>query len=172
MNKKHLKTRNGKPLRFEILLNNPEHERFVLPFARNLRQLGILAAINTVDTSQYINRLRQFDFDMVSHGFYPGITPGTELKNFWGSASAEAGQNLSGIKLPVLDYLIDQAIKAKTRAELILHTRAIDRIVLWHYAVIPLWYLPYWPMMYHLGLAHPTVSPPYADGLSTWWRTR
>jgi len=169
---KTLKNANGKPLHFEILLSNPEHERFALPFARNLRQLGILATINTVDTSQYINRLRQFDFDMISHGFYPGITPGTELKHFWGNASAEAGQNLSGIKLPVLDHLIDQTIKADTRAELILHTRAIDRIVLWHYAVIPLWYLPYWPMVYHPGLEHPTVSPPYANGLSTWWRTR
>ena len=171
---KTLKDPNGKQLRFEILLGHPEHERFTLPFVRNLRELGIEARINTVDTSQYINRLQQFDFDMISHGFYPSITPGAELKNFWGSASAdrEAGQNLSGIKLPVLDHLIDRAIGANSRTELINYTRAIDRIVLWHYAVLPLWYLPYWPMVYRPGLERPAIAPPYANGLSTWWRTR
>lgn len=163
---------NGKPLHFEILLTNPEYERFVIPFARNLSELGITAKINTVDTSQYINRIRKFDFDMIIHGFYPSITPSTELINFWGSASADSksGQNLSGIKLDSLDHMIDQAIRAKTREELILYTRAIDRIVLWHYAVIPQWYLPYWPMVYHPGLKHPTITPPYENGLSTWWR--
>lgn len=169
---KKLLNQEGKPLKFEILLTDPDYERFVTPFARNLRELGISATINTVDTSQYINRLRKFDFDMVIRGFYPSITPGTELKNFWSSASAdsEAGQNLSGIKLNALDNMIDKAIHAESREELILYTRAIDRIVLWHYAVIPQWYLPYWPMVYRPGLKHPEVAPPFENGLSTWWR--
>lgn len=163
---------HGQQLKFEILLTDPEHERFVIPFVRNLRELGIAASINTVDASRYINRLRRFDFDMIIHGFYPGITPGTELKNFWGSASADsdAGQNLSGIKLDSLDRMIDKAIMATTREELALYTRAIDRIVLWHYAVIPQWYLPYWPMVYWPGLQHPELAPPFDNGLSTWWR--
>ncbi len=170
-NKKIL-DKDNKPLKFEILLTDPDYERFVIPFARNLRELGISATINTVDTSQYINRVRKFDFDMVIHGFYPSVTPGTELKNFWSSASADsvAGQNLSGIKLDVLDSMIDKAINAESREELKLYTWAIDRIVLWHYAVIPQWYLPYWPMVYRPGLKHPEVAPPFENGLSTWWR--
>ncbi|USE39492.1 extracellular solute-binding protein [Endozoicomonas sp. SCSIO W0465] len=168
---KVLQNQNGQSIQFEILLTNPEHERFVIPFARNLKELGISASINTVDTSQYIYRVRKFDFDIIIHGFYPGITPGTELKNFWSSTSAdsEAGQNLSGIKLESLDNLIDKAIMATSREELILYTRAIDRIVLWHYAVIPQWYLPYWPVVYRPGLKHPELAPPFENGLSTWW---
>ena len=164
-------SKNGQPLTFEITLSQAEFERFVIPFAHNLEELGITARVNTIDTSQYINRMRKFDFDMVIHGFYPSITPGTELKNFWGSASAnaEAGQNISGIQLPVLDNLIEKAINANSREELIHLTRAIDRIVLWEYAVIPQWYLPYWPMVYRRGLRHPQTLPPYEMGLSTWW---
>ncbi|WP_257284470.1 extracellular solute-binding protein [Endozoicomonas sp. SESOKO1] len=169
---KTLVDQHGQPLTFEILLTDPEHERFVIPFVRNLSELGISVSINTVDISRYINRIRKFDFDMIIHGFYPDITPGTELKNFWSSASADsdAGQNLSGIKLKSLDRMIDNAIMATTREELALYTRAIDRIVLWHYAVIPQWYLPYWPMVYRPGLQHPELAPPYDNGLSTWWR--
>ena len=164
--------KNGKPLTFEITLSQPEFERFVIPFAKNLGELGIKVRVITIDTSQYINRLRKFDFDMVIHGFYPSVTPGTEPKNFWGSASAnaEAGQNISGIQMPALDDLIDRAIKATSRSELVRLTRAIDRIVLWEYAVIPQWYLPYWPIVYRRGLRHPEILPPYEMGLSTWWR--
>ncbi|MFK0572440.1 extracellular solute-binding protein [Endozoicomonas sp.] len=169
---KKLLDKQGKPLRFEILLRDPQFERFVIPFTRNLQELGIIATINTVDTSQYFNRIGKFDFDMIIHGFYPSITPGTELNSFWGSLSADSavGKNLSGIKLPALDAMIEKAINAQSRPELTLYTRAIDRIVLWHYAVIPQWYLPYWPMVYRPGLKHPEIAPPYENGLSTWWR--
>lgn len=164
--------KSGQPLSFEILLSQPEYERFVVPFANNLAMLGIQAKVATIDTSQYINRLRNHDFDMVVHGFYPSIAPSTELKNFWGSDSAKAktGKNISGIQLPVLDDLIEKAIAADSRSELINLCRAIDRIVLWEYAVIPQWYLPYWPYIYRKGLKHPETPPDYENGLSTWWR--
>ncbi|AMO56516.1 extracellular solute-binding protein [Endozoicomonas montiporae] len=166
---KHRQT--NEPMTFEILLSQPEFERFALPFANNLKLLGIHARISTIDTSQYINRLREFDFDMVIHGFYPGISPTTELKSFWGSESAKAhaGKNISGISLPVLDALIEKAIKAENRNELIDIVRALDRVVLWHYATIPQWYLPYWPFIYKKGLKHPKIPPEYASGLDTWW---
>ena len=156
---------------FEILLSQPEFERFVLPFANNLSMLGIKVRVTTIDTSQYINRLRNFDFDMVIHGFYPSIAPGTELKNFWGSASAKshAGKNISGIAMPVIDELVEKAIAAESRNELKAVCRALDRVVLWQYAAIPQWYLPYWPVIYRKGLAHPKQAPLYENGLSTWW---
>ena len=161
----------GEPLTFDILLSQPQYERFVVPFVNNLKTLGIQARISTIDTSQYINRLREFDFDMVIHGFYPTISPSTQLKNFWGSESAKAnaGQNISGISLPVLDALIEQALITETRSELIDIVRAIDRVVLWHHAVIPQWYLPYWPYIYRKGLKHPKTAPDYESGMSTWW---
>ncbi|MGI9273653.1 MAG: extracellular solute-binding protein [Endozoicomonas sp.] len=161
----------GEALMFEILLSQPEYERFVLPFTANLSALGIKAKVSTVDTSQYINRLRRFDFDMIIHGFYPSISPGTELKNFWGSESAasHAGQNVSGVSMPVLDDLARKAIAASSRKELIDVCRALDRVVLWQYAVIPQWYLPYWPFVYRKGFAHPENYPPFEQGLNTWW---
>jgi microcin C transport system substrate-binding protein len=161
----------GQQLEFEILLSQPEFERFVVPFSKNLSMLGIKAKVSTIDTSQYINRLRNFDFDMVIHGFYPSIAPGAELKNFWGSASgkAQSGKNISGINMPVIDELVEKAINAESRKDLIEICRAIDRVILWQYAAIPQWYLPYWPIIYRKGLAHPKNYPPYEHGLSTWW---
>ena len=42
----------------------PEFERIVLPFVRNLERMGITARVRTVDASQYQKRMDTFDYDM------------------------------------------------------------------------------------------------------------
>ena len=63
--RKLVNAKTGEPFRFELLIDQPTWERIGLPFARNLERLGIEMSVRTVDSAQYENRLRDFDFDMV-----------------------------------------------------------------------------------------------------------
>jgi microcin C transport system substrate-binding protein len=167
----YLVDKNGNILQFEILLQQQEFERFVTPFVNNLKQLGIKAKITLIDPSRYINRQKNFEFDMIVHGFFPSVSPTIELESFWGSNSTmpQVGRNFSGISLPALDYLINKAQNTQKRSELITITKCIDRIVLWSYCIIPQWFQPYWPMVYVKNIKHSKTTPRYINGLYSWW---
>lgn len=135
---------DGQPFRFEILLSSPAFERVSLPFARNLKRLGIDATIRTVDPTQYVNRVRAFDFDMVVQVWGQSLSPGNEQSMYWTSdAAAQPGsRNIGGIRNPAVDILVDKVIAAPDRIALVAATRALDRVLLWNWYVIPQWHSP------------------------------
>lgn len=161
----------GEPFHFEILLVQKEFERVVSPFIRNLERLGISADIRIVDVSQYINRLRQFDFDMIVHSFGQSSSPGNEQRNYWHSSTADqpGSRNLIGIRDPAVDYLVEQLIAAPDREQLVLRARALDRVLQWNHFVIPHYHISAWRIAYWDKFAHPAISPVYDLGLDTWW---
>ena len=134
-----LKNEKGEPFKFDILLVQASMERVVLPFRKNLSQLGIETNIRTVDVSQYINRIRSYDFDMLISRYPQSSSPGNEQLNFWGSAAADqpGSRNLIGIKSPVVDDLIEKIIKADSREDLVTATKALDRVLLWDNTLFP-----------------------------------
>lgn len=160
----------GEPLRFEILLVNPNLERILQPFTRNLASIGIQANLRTVDRSQYKQRLDQFDFDMILLTLPQTLSPGLEQSLYFHSSQADVkgGKNYAGIKHPVVDALIDQLLSAQTRAEQVAATRALDRVLLWEHYSIPNWYIDYHRLAYRNRFAFVT-TPPYTLGLRTWW---
>ena len=129
----------GQPFEFEILLDNPQFERIVLPFAKNLERMGITARVRTVDTAQYEKRMETFDYDMAVVAFGQSLSPGNEQRDYWGSQAAdeEGSRNLLGIKSKVVDELIEELIRAPDRPSLVAHTRALDRVLQYGYYVIP-----------------------------------
>ncbi|WP_010325482.1 extracellular solute-binding protein [Marinobacterium stanieri] len=161
----------GEPFRFEILLVQKEFQRVVSPFIRNLERLGISADIRIVDVSQYINLLRQFDFDMIVYGFGQSSSPGNEQRDYWKSDNADrpGSLNLIGIRNPAVDYLVEELIAAPNREQLVLHARALDRVLQWNHYVIPHYHISAWRIAYWNHLAHPETSPKYDIGLDTWW---
>lgn len=168
-----LYTPDGKPVKFEILLFRPAFERVVLPFARNLKTLGIDANVVRVDQSQYVQRLRQYNFDMLVQGWPQSSSPGNEQRGFWSSEAAkrESSRNFAGVSNPAVDALVDKVISAKSREELITRTRALDRALQWGFYVVPNWYSPRHRFAYRSGLAHPPL-PPYVSilgALDLWW---
>ena len=57
---------SGETLSIEFLINNsPSWERIIGPYIQNLERLGVAGAIQIVDTSQYQNRIREYDFDVI-----------------------------------------------------------------------------------------------------------
>ncbi len=168
---KKLVDREGQPMTFEILLVQPTFERVVLPYTRNLEKLGIEVSVRTVDTSQYKNRLDQFDFDMVVGSFGQSLSPGNEQRDFWSSkvADEQGSRNLMGIKNPVIDELIELVISAPNRDSLVARTRALDRVLLWGHYVIPNWHIAQHRIVYWNKFGHPKIAPRYALGFYTWW---
>lgn len=163
---------NGKPVKFEFLLVQADFERVLLPYKRNLAGLGIDLEIRRVDVSQYINRLRSRDYDMIVSGFGQSNSPGNEQREYWHSASADnpGSRNFIGLKDPAIDTLVEKLIAADSREELITRTRALDRVLLWGHYVIPNWHIKTWRVAYWNHLAHPQTTPAYDIGLMTWWK--
>ncbi|MDP6704738.1 MAG: extracellular solute-binding protein [Alphaproteobacteria bacterium] len=163
---------SGQKMEIEILLVSPAFERVVAPMVRNLKRLGVQAQIRIVDTSQYRRRLDSFDFDMVVGSWGQSLSPGNEQREFWGSAAAkrEGSRNITGIENAAIDKLIDHVIFAKSRAELVAATRALDRVLLWGHYVIPNWHIRSFRVAYWNRFARPAVRPKYGLGfLDTWW---
>ncbi len=162
---------SGVPMRFEILLVSPAFERIVLPFARNLKRLGIDARVRLVDQTQYINRLRSFDYDMFIFTWGQSDSPGNEQRNFWSSAAADnpSSRNFAGIRDPVVDELIELVISAQTRESLVARTRALDRVLLAGFYVIPQWHIRADRVLYWDKFSRPDT--PTKNGVTTgrWW---
>ncbi|MDX1487425.1 MAG: extracellular solute-binding protein [Acidiferrobacterales bacterium] len=161
----------GKPMHFEILLVSKEFERIVLPFARNLKRLGIDARTRLVDSSQYINRLRSFDFDMFVNVWGQSESPGNEQRSYWSSVAADsaAARNYAGIKDPVVDELIERVITAPDRASLIARVRALDRVLLHGHYVIPNWHLRYQRILYWDKFSRPKATAKFGTATDLWW---
>ena len=140
-NRRMVDTKTGEPFSFEILLASPTFERIALFMRPNLERLGIEMSVRTVDESQYENRRRNWDFDVIVNTWGQSRSPGNEQRSYWGSHAAEqaGSRNYAGIKNPAIDALIDRVIFAKDRAELVAATRALDRVLMWNYYVIPQW---------------------------------
>ena len=161
----------GRPLAFEILLDDPSFERITLPFVKNLDRLGVTARVRTVDSAQYEYRAKQFDFDMTVGLFPQSSSPGNEQVDYWASVSAATpgSRNLPGVRDPVVDRLIELLIAAPDRAALVARTRALDRVLLWGHYVIPQFHLSAFRVAYWDRFGRPAVSPKYELGVDTWW---
>jgi microcin C transport system substrate-binding protein len=161
----------GKPVVLEFLLAQTEFERVLLPFKRNLSDLGIELVIRRVDVSQYINRVRSRDFDLIVGSFPQSSSPGNEQREFWMSAAADkpGSRNTMGLKDPAVDQLVEQLINADSRKSLVAHARALDRVLQWGYYVIPNWHIKTWRVAYWNHIGHPKITPTYDIGTTTWW---
>ncbi|QXH86986.1 extracellular solute-binding protein [Pseudomonas shahriarae] len=161
----------GKPVSIEFMLAQTDFERILLPFKRNLADLGIELVIRRVDVSQYVNRVRSRDFDMMVGSFPQSSSPGNEQREFWQSSSADkpGSRNYIGLKDPAIDELVEQLINADSRNSLVAHAKALDRVLQFGYYVIPNWHIKTYRVAYWNHLGHPKVPPRYDVGIATWW---
>ena len=170
---KHSQT--GETMEIEFLLVAPAFERVVAPLIGNLERLGIAARIRTVDRAQYQNRLQEFDFDIIRASRGQSLSPGNEQRNYWTTTSADdpGSRNYAGIKNSVLDELVEKVIRAPDRAELVVLTRALDRVLLWGHYGIPTWHIRAFRTLRWDKFDRPGIMAPYAGDLFvvplTWW---
>ena len=166
--------KNGIPLRFTLLLDNPAFERLAIRYARNLARLGITMEIQKLDSSQYANRVKSFDYEMIVGIIPQSLSPGNEQRYFFGSLSADTqgSRNYSGVKSALVDCLIDRLINAPDRDSLVLATRTLDRVLLELDIVVPHYFLPSFRLAIWDNIAMPKVQPLYDISPTLWWDRR
>ncbi|MFB9951585.1 extracellular solute-binding protein [Rhizobium puerariae] len=167
-------TRTGRPMSFEILLNSQSQERTVLPYVASLKKIGVDARIRTVDASQYINRVRSFDYDMIYGIWAQTMNPGNEQAEYWGSQSATrpGSRNYAGIADPAVDDLIRMVTTAPDRDEQVAAVKTLDRVLLANHFVIPMFYSGEAKIAYWNTITHPATLPEYGIGFpDIWWST-
>ena len=134
-------SKTGEPYAVEFLASDPSFERVFLFYKPSLDRLGITVSVRSVDDAQYQNRLRSWDFDIITDGWGESLSPGNEQRGYWGSQAADepGSRNTIGIKNPAVDAMINAVIFAKNRDDLVAATHALDRVLLWNHYVVPQW---------------------------------
>jgi len=164
------KNKNGATLDIEILNDSQAFTRIIEPFIENLKSLGVNAVHTKIDNAQMTERERSFDFDIVTGNFPMSFTPGSGLKQYFGSETADVSIfNKAGIKSEVIDELIEVVMAAKTRDELKVAVKTLDRVLRSYYFWIPQWFKDVHTVAYYDYYEHPENLPPYDMGLLDFW---
>jgi peptide/nickel transport system substrate-binding protein len=167
-------TASGKPLAFEIMVVTKEDERLALAYQRTLDRIGIKLSIRSVDPAQYQQRLTNFDFDMIRNTWPVSLSPGNEQNFRWSQQAAETDGtfNFPGAKEPAIDAMIQALLAASNREEFVAAVRALDRVLISGYYVVPLFYLPDQWLAHWTTVEGPQVRPVTGYSLPTWWAKR
>ena len=170
-----LRNKEGQAFSFELTLSQKAFERIAAPYARNLKKLGIKMSYRTVDYALYKRKVETKDFDMIVSSYPQSQVPGNELESRWSSKTADVdgSANYPGIKNPVIDSLLKQLSNTTDRSEVIAITRAMDRVLLSEFYLVPHWYIATHRIAYWDKFEFPKKLPDYFSAeawmLSTWW---
>jgi microcin C transport system substrate-binding protein len=162
---------DGEPLRFTFLNSQNGIERLLLPYKRNLAQIGITLEIRRIDASQYVNRLMARDYDMIVTGYPVTTSPGLELYNYFGSAAANdpGSSNLMVLKNPAVDSLISGLVKATSQPQMLRYAHALDRVLQWNYYWIPNYYPPGTSTVWWNRFGMPAIPASNDEAIESWW---
>jgi peptide/nickel transport system substrate-binding protein len=163
---------SGRPLSFEILTTTRDQERLALAFTRNLKRAGIEARVRSVDATQFERRRIGFDFDMMEYRWEQSLSPGNEQLFYWGSAAADqqGSRNYMGVKSKAVDTMIAAMLGATGRADFVSATRALDRVLLSGFYVVPLYFPPVQWVARWLRIARPAQTSLFGYLPETWWK--
>jgi len=164
----------GEALKIEFLNDSPSFERIVNPYVENLKRLGVDVVATRVDSAQAEEREKKFDFDITTRRYSMSLTPGIELRGIFGSdaADAEGSSNIMGVKSPAVDALIKVIEDAKTREELEVAVKTLDRVLRAMHIWVPQWYKPEHNIAYFDMYERPYGMDAPMNGMgeaSIWW---
>ena len=162
----------GEVLELEFLITDPSTERILAAYVKNLQAIGVQTTIRRIDPAQYERRVKTFDFDVVTTRYSLRLTPGVEIRTFWGreAAKTDGSYNLAGMSHPAIDALIVKVGEAGSREELNAATRVLDRVLRAGHYWVPHWYRPFHYIATWDRFGRPAVKPRYERGIThTWW---
>ena len=162
----------GKPFTFEILTTTRDQERLALAFVRSLKRVGIEARVRTVDATQFERRRIAFDFDMMEYRWEQSLSPGNEQLFYWGAAAADqqGSRNYMGVKSPAVDAMIAAMLAATSRTDFVAAARALDRVLLTGFYVVPLYFPPVQWVARWTRIEHPSHTSLFGYLPETWWQ--
>ena len=155
-----------------MLFRSEGFVRHVGQYTSNLQKIGVQASLRVVDPAQFTRRRTIFDYDVIVDSFPQSLSPGNELRHYWGSLAADqhGSRNTIGVKNQTIDSLIERLVAATDRAELVAVTRALDRVLLWNFYVVPHWYSSSeWIARWDVFGRPETLPSLTAAFIQTWW---
>ena len=160
------------PLAFEILVTTKDQERLGLAFSEQLKRIGIAPSVRVVDAVQYDRRRLTFDFDMIQYRWDESLSPGNEQAFYWSSAAAgeDGTRNYMGMKNPAADAMIAAMLKARERVDFVAAVRALDRLLISGFYLVPLYHLPEQWVARWAAIQHPAQTSLFGFLPETWWR--
>ncbi|WP_371168698.1 extracellular solute-binding protein [Aliiroseovarius sp. 2305UL8-7] len=172
-----MKNAAGEPFTFEIVLQQgaDETRQTMDIFVAALDRMGITPTITSIDSAQYKERTRAFDYDMTYIERGASLSPGNEQAFNWGSAAADepGSRNLMGAKSPAIDAMIEAIPNAQNQEDFRAATKALDRLLMAGRYVIPIWYRDVSWVAHAKELHFPERIPMYGDYLGfqpeIWW---
>jgi peptide/nickel transport system substrate-binding protein len=162
---------SGRPFAFEILTSTRDQERLALAYARSLKRVGIAVSVRNVDATQFEHRLLMFDFDMMEYHWEQSLSPGNEQLFYWSSEAAgrEGSRNYMGVKSEAIDAMIAAMLAAVAREDFVAAIRALDRVLLSGFYVVPLYHLPVQWLARWTRIEHPQRTSLFGYLPETWW---
>jgi peptide/nickel transport system substrate-binding protein len=162
---------SGRPLTFEILTTTRDQERLSLAYAHSLTRAGITAQVRNVDGTQFEHRLLSFDFDMTEYHWEQSLSPGNEQLFYWSSQSADeqGSRNYMGVRSKAIDAMIAALLAAVSRDDFVAAVRALDRVLLSGFYVIPLYFPPTQWIARWTRIKHPKRTSLFGYLPETWW---
>jgi peptide/nickel transport system substrate-binding protein len=163
---------SGTPFGFELLVVTREHERLALAYARDLKRAGIAVRVRAVDPVQYDRRRLTYDFDMIANQWDASLSPGNEQAFYWGAAAADTDgtRNYMGVKSAAVDAMIAAMLAARGRDEFVSAVRALDRVLLSGFFVVPLFHHPAQWVARWSHIRRPQTTSLSGFLPETWWR--
>ena len=164
------KNKAGEAFKLEILNYSPAFDRIINPFIENLKLLGIDAKHTRIDSTQYTERVRSFDWEIITSTYGNSMTPGIDLIQKFSSETADVpSRNLVGLKNQGIDEIVKLAVKAKSRQELNNIVRGLDRSLRAMHLWIPQWYKNVHTIAYRNQYSYPSILPPFDLGAFDFW---
>ena len=160
------------PFTFEFLVTTKEQERLAIAFSHHLKRAGIGMRVRVVDAVQYDRRRIAYDYDMIEYRWDQSLSPGNEQAFYWGSAAADeqGTRNYMGVKSLAIDAMIAALLKARSRDEFVSAVRALDRLLMSGFYVVPLFHLPEQWVARWATISHPSTVSLSGYLPETWWR--
>lgn len=132
----------GQALRFNLILNSPTTVRTFSQWAQDLKRMGVTLNLVVLDATQYVQRIRHFDYDLAYLTVRQSSQPGNEQASFFGSqaASLNGSRNYAGLQNEWVDTLVARIANPQNQATLTQNVRLLDRILRVETIVVPGWF--------------------------------
>jgi microcin C transport system substrate-binding protein len=162
-NNKMTNIKTGKVLTLEFIYYVPNREKLGLAYQKSLSRLGITLNMRRLDRTTYEEKLANFDYDLVYEGIQQSATLGNEQREYFGSKAAcnKGTRNYSGIQSEIVDHIIDQLIDVKDYPSLVTACKALDRVLLREYIMIPAWHFNGYMTAFWDRFGGTETVPPY-----------
>lgn len=130
----------GETFSLEFITSSVAEQRLLIPYVENLKRLGIASKVRRLDSNLITNRMGKFDFEaMVEQIWLNNIPYAYAIRSYFQSDNAYRPNmwNYAGIRDPAVDFLIDKVVNAGSEDQMNIAGRALDRVLLWSFYLVP-----------------------------------